>query len=410
MSKKIIDLIKNLVDEGSFIELGGKAVSKENISKNTSEVENDGVITGYATIDLKLVYIYAQDDSILGASIGKMHAKKIVNMYKMAIKMGAPIIGFVGNAGIRIEEGQDSLFSFGKILKAKSRAKGIIPQISIVTSCAGGGSSILCEMSDFLFMEEKEARLFTIAPNAIPGNKNDDNTKASNMSKYALVDYVSNMDDIIKKVRELIILLPSNSEDIDNYDESEDDINRLTPNVKNMEVMDIIKEIADNHYYFELKKEGGIAITTGFIRINGQTIGIVGSIKKVLGYTSMKKAKNFIYFLDTFNIPLLTITDVDSFNPNCVRVNELGVMAGKLARAYVDATIPKVTLIKNAKSFAGFIMGSKCLDTDIVYAFDNSQISVMDEKRAVELLYANEINLAEDKNKFYVLLVKEYGQ
>lgn len=408
MSVNSLELIHKLLDEGSFVELGAKATSISNIGDASKY--NDGVIIGYGTIAMKPVFVYAQDESVLSASIGKMHAKKIAYILNMAKKMGNPVIGFLSNSGIRINEEDNAFFALGNVLKAQSKIKGYVPQIAIVTGNCGGGTCILAQNSDFIFMEEKEAKLFTIAPNSIPKNIDEKICEGATLSANGIVDAYGSIDEMIQKTQELISLLPSNAQDNDSYVECSDDLNRLTPGVSNMKANEIIKEIADNKKIFKLKEKSLPSTQIGFARFNGQTVGFVvnNSDKPTVGYSTMIKAAKFIDFLNEFRIPLLTIADANGFNPLCNRLNEMGVSAGTLINSYIKATIPKVTLVKNAISYAGFVMGSKSLGIDIVYAFENAHIGALDEKRAVELLYAKEISASNDKLKFIEEKTNEY--
>ena len=227
--------IASLLDAVSFVEIGG-AVTARNTDFNMQEKETpaDGVITGYGVIDGNLVYVYSQDASVLNGAIGEMHAKKIANIYDMAMKMGAPVIGLVDCAGLRLQEATDALEAFGKLYMKQSMASGVIPQITAVFGTCGGGLALVPALTDFTFMEAAKAKLFVNSPNAIPGNSIDKCNTAS--AKYqsentGLVDSIGTEDEILGEIRELVCMLPCNNEEDASYDECTDDLNRLCTDI-----------------------------------------------------------------------------------------------------------------------------------------------------------------------------------
>lgn len=228
--------IEELLDTGSFVEIGSY-ISARNTDFNLShkDTPKDGVYTGYGTIDSKLVYIYSQDAAVLGGSIGEMHAKKIVSLYDMAMKTGAPIIGLIDCAGLRLEESFDALDAFGQIYAAQTKASGVIPQIQAVFGLSGGGMALSNGLSDFVFMEQDKARVFVNSPNAIDNNSQDKNDYSSakfQSEATALIDFIGNESEILSGIRELISILPANNEDDMSYIECNDDLNRVTPELE----------------------------------------------------------------------------------------------------------------------------------------------------------------------------------
>ena len=238
----------------------------------------DGVVTGYGTVEGNLVYIYSQDASVLGGTVGEMHAKKIVKLYDLAMKTGAPVMGLIDCAGMRLEEATDALNGFGEIYKSQAMASGVIPQITAVFGSCGGGMAISAAMADFTFMEEKNAKLFVNSPNALDGNYTSkcDTAAASFQSQEAgNVDVMGSEEEILAKMRELITILPSNNEDDMSYDECEDDLNRICESIADgMEDPAVtLGMISDNGFFFETKSAYARDMVTGFIRLNGMTVG-----------------------------------------------------------------------------------------------------------------------------------------
>ena len=223
--------INSLLDAGSFVEIGG-AVTARTTDFNMQEKETpaDGVITGYGVIDGNLVYVYSQDATVLNGAIGEMHAKKISNIYDMAMKMGAPVIGLVDCAGFRLQEATDALEAFGKLYQKQSMASGVIPQITAIFGTCGGGLSIVPALTDFTFMETKNGKLFTNTPNAIPGNdisKCDTSSAKFQSETTGLVDGIGSEEEILADIRSLVCMLPSNNEEDSSYEECNDDLNRV---------------------------------------------------------------------------------------------------------------------------------------------------------------------------------------
>ena len=229
--------ISSLLDAGSFVEIGG-AVTARNTDFNMQEKETpaDGVITGYGVIDGNLVYVYSQDASVLNGAIGEMHAKKIANIYDMAMKMGAPVIGLVDCAGLRLQEATDALEAFGKLYMKQSMASGVIPQITAIFGRCGGGLSIVPALTDFTFMEAKNGKLFMNSPNAIPGNdisKCDTSSAKFQSENTGLVDGIGTEEEILGEIRTLVCMLPCNNEEDASYDECTDDLNRPCAEIEN---------------------------------------------------------------------------------------------------------------------------------------------------------------------------------
>ena len=251
--------INALLDENSFVEIGGYVTARStDFNMHEKETPGDGVVTGYGVIDGNLVYVYSQDASVLGGTIGEMHAKKITALYDMAMKMGAPVIGLIDCAGIRLQEATDALNAFGEIYLKQTLASGVIPQITAVFGTCGGGLALVPALTDFTFMESKKAKLFVNSPNALDGNHESkcDTASAKFQSEDAgLVDFTGSEDEIYAGIRELVSMLPSNNEDDMSYEECTDDLNRASETLENAvgDPAVICSEIGDDHVFVETK-------------------------------------------------------------------------------------------------------------------------------------------------------------
>ena len=283
------DRISLLLDDNSFVEVGAYVTARSTDFNMADKVTPaDGVITGYGTIDGSLVYVYSQDASVLGGSLGEMHAKKIKGIYSMAMKMGAPVIGLIDCAGLRLQEATDALNGFGQMYLNQALASGVIPQISAVFGVCGGGMAVSCGMSDFIFMEDKKARLFVNAPNAIDGNHVemcDTASAAFQSGETGLVDFIGDESAILSHIRTLISILPSNNKDDMSYSECTDDLNRVCADLEDyVGAADIaLSQISDDKFFIEVKKDYDKSMVTGFIRLNGTTVGCVANRTAVYG-------------------------------------------------------------------------------------------------------------------------------
>ena len=341
--------IEQLLDAGSFVEIGG-AVTARTTDFNMQEKKTpaDGVITGYGVIDGNLVYVYSQDASVLKGSIGEMHARKIANIYDMAMKMGAPVIGLVDCAGLRLQEATDALEAFGTLYLKQSLASGVIPQITAIFGTCGGGLSLVPALTDFTFMEEKNAKLFVNSPNAIPGNtvdKCDTSSAKFQSEKTGLVDGVGTEEEILSEIRTLVSILPCNNEEDASYTECSDDLNRACSEIENA--------------------------TEDTAR-------------------GARKAARFVEFCDAFNIPVLTLTNVSGFAATMCAERSLAKAAAKLTYAFANATVPKVNVVIGKAFGSAYVtMNSKSLGADMVYAWPTAEIGMMEADLAAKIMYAD---------------------
>jgi acetyl-CoA carboxylase carboxyltransferase component len=415
-----------LLDDNSFVEVGA-FVTKRSTDFNLQQTETpaDGVITGYGVIDGNLIYVFSQDATSMGGSIGEMHARKITHIYDLALKMGAPVVGLIDSTGMRLQEATDALNGFGEIYLKQTIASGIIPQITAIFGNSGGGLAVMASLSDFSFMEGKNARLFVNPPNTLAGNHKEkcDTAQASIQAKSGLVDYVGATEvDVISKIRNLITILPSNNEDDASFDECTDDLNRLLPLMAS-EVNDskrALIDISDNNYFFEIKPDYAKEMITGFIRLNGMTVGAVANRIEVLNDAGKvaerfdgslttegcNKAASFVNFCDAFEIPVLTLTNVTGYKATMEEEKTIAQASAKLTYAFANATVPKVNfIVGNAFGSAYLTMNSKHIGADIVFALPSSKIGMMDAELAAQIMYDGEASsVVKEKSVEYAAL------
>ncbi len=401
--------ITSLLDAGSFVEIGGAVTARAtDFNMQEKETPGDGVITGYGVIDGNLVYVYSQNAEVLNGAIGEMHAKKIAGIYDMAMKMGAPVIGLLDCAGMRLQEATDALAGFGNLYMKQAMASGVIPQITAVFGHCGGGLSVVPALADFTFMEGKEARLFVNSPNAIPGNdisKCDTSSAKYQSEEAGLVDGVGTEDEIFANIRSLICMLPCNNAEEAACLDCTDDLNRACAGIENAveDTAIALVNISDNGVFFETKKDYARDMVTGFIRLNGMTVGAVANRSKVydseanvvaefdgsLSAKGAKKAAEFVEFCDAFNIPLLTLTNVNGFTAGKCSERNLAKAAAKLVYAFTSATVPKVNVVIGKAFGSAYVaMNSKAIGADMVYAWPTAEIGMMDAKLAAKIMYA----------------------
>lgn len=402
--------IASLLDENSFVEIGA-GITARNTDFNMAKADTpaDGVITGYGVIDGGLVYVYSQDASVLGGTIGEMHAKKIAGLYDLAMKMGAPVIGLIDCAGLRLQEATDALNAFGEIYAKQSLASGVIPQITAVFGTCGGGLALVPGLTDFTFMEEKNAKLFVNSPNALEGNtkeKCDTASAAFQSEEVGLVDFVGSEAEILTGIRQLVSMLPANNEDDMSYEECTDDLNRVCADLANCvgDTSILLSQIADDNVFVETKSAYAKEMVTGFLRLNGQTVGAVANRTEVFDAEGNKtdsydaaltrrgavKAAEFVEFCDAFSIPVLSLTNVKGFKANKCSERGIAKAAAKLTYAFANATVPKVNVVIGAAYGSAYVaMNSKALGADMTFAWPTAEIGTMDAKLAAKIMYAD---------------------
>lgn len=400
--------IAKLVDENSFMEIGSLVTARStDFNLDAEKTPSDGVVIGHGLIDGNLVFIYSQDASVLNGTIGEMHAKKIASVYDMAMKMGAPVIGLIDCGGVRLQESMDALDGFGQIYAKEAAASGIIPQICGVFGNCGGGMAVVPALCDFAFIEEKQGRMFVNSPDAIEGNRTEkcDTASAGFQSENnGCVDFVGSEDEIMGKMRELIAILPGNNDGDVYTGDCGDDLNRACDGMTAMkgDPRYLLSEISDSRIFFETKPAYAKNMVTGFIRLNGMTVGAVANCREVYDMEGKKteefgpaltangcdKAAEFVQFCDAFSIPVLTITNVNGFKACMCAEKRLAKSLARMTYAFANATCAKVNLITAEAYGSAYVsMNSKSVGADLVYAWPDARIGAMDASMAAKILY-----------------------
>lgn len=415
LSLSASDRINTLLDDASFVEVGAYVTARAtDFNMPENDTPKDGVITGYGVINGKLVYVYSQDATVLGGAIGEMHAKKIAKIYDMAMKVGAPVVGLIDCAGLRLQEAMDAMNAFGELYLKQTLASGVIPQITAIFGTCGGGAALIPTLTDFTFMTAEGSKLFVNSPNALDGNNATklDTASADYLSNNtSLVDGVCDDDmSVLTEIRTLIDILPSNNID-DEVADCTDDLNRIIPNLdgfaKNGRA--VLQNIADNNVFFEVNKNFAKDMVVGFVKLNGATVGCVANQVEegsdMLTADGASLATDFVNFCDAFNIPVITLVNTKGFVATVDNEKLMADAAAKLTYAFANATVPKVTLVMgDAFGTAYTVMNSKAIGADMVYAWPNAKIGTMDPEMAVKIMYEKEIAAADDK----VAAVAEY--
>lgn len=407
-TSKASQRITALLDDNSFVEIGGLVTARAtDFNMKPDETPSDGCVTGYGVIGGKPVYVYSQDASVMNGTIGEMHARKIANIYDLAMKTGAPVIGLIDSAGLRLQEATDALNAFGAIYMKQTLASGVVPQITAILGSCGGGLALFPTMTDFTFMEEKNAKLFVNAPNALDGNvvtKCDSASAAFQSEESGIVDVVADEAAVIAKIRDLIAFLPSNNNEGSDIVECTDDLNRVNAELAGCvgDTSIALAVIADDSDFFEVKKNYGKEMVVGFLKLDGVTVGAVANrseicdeegkvaekLDAVLSREGCEKAADFVNFCDAFDIPVLTLTNVKGYKATMCSEKGIAKAAAKLTYAFANATVPKVNvIIGKALGTAATVMNSKALGADITYAWPNAEIGAMDSKLAAKIMY-----------------------
>jgi acetyl-CoA carboxylase carboxyltransferase component len=422
-----------LLDEGSFEEFD-MFVSHRCIDfglENEAYL-SDGVVTGYGTIDGRLVYVFSQDFTVFGGSLSEMYAAKICKIMDMAMKNGAPVIGLNDSGGARIQEGVKSLGGYAEIFERNILASGVIPQISGVFGPCAGGAVYSPAITDFILMTKETSYMFVTGPKVVKSVTNEDvtteelggaavHTARSGVSHFAC----ESDEEQIMLIRKLLSYMPQNNleeppfvETLDPIDRLEDSLNEIIPESANKpyDVREVIHAVTDNGEFLEVQRHFAPNMIVGFARFGGRSAGIVANqpnyLAGVLDINASRKAARFIRFCDAFNIPIVTLVDVPGFLPGTQQ--EYGgiiIHGAKLLFAYGEATVPKVTVIlRKAYGGAYDVMGSKHLRGDINYAWPTAEIAVMGPRGAIEVLYGRELSAkdSETRGQFISMMEDEY--
>ncbi len=426
--------IDMLLDEGSFEEFDMFVKHRcTNFGMEKTTFYGDGIVTGYGTIDGRLVYVYAQDFTVFGGSLSETLAGKICKVMDMAMKNGAPCIGINDSGGARIQEGVNALAGYTEIFKRNILASGVIPQISAVFGPCAGGAVYSPALTDFIIMSEQNSYMFLTGPAVVKTVTGEVITQDQlggakiHASKSGVNHFVAESEEWgLSLIRKLLSYMPQNNmEDAplavctDAIERMEDSLNEIIPDNPNKpyDVLEVIAAIVDNGEYLESQKQFAPNIVTCFARFNGQSVGIVANQPKfmagVLDCNASRKAARFIRFCDAFNIPIVTLVDVPGFLPGSGQeYNGVIVHGAKLLFAYGEATVPKVTIVlRKAYGGAYCVMSSKHLRGDINYAWPTAEVAVMGASGATSIIYAGElkkIESAEAKAAFVAEKEKEY--
>lgn len=423
--------INALLDSGSFVETDAFVSHRcTDFGMDAVEAPGEGVVTGYGTVDGRLVYVYSQDFTVVGGSLGEMHAKKICKVMDMAAKMGAPIIGMNDSGGARIQEGIDALSGFGEIFYRNTINSGVIPQISVIMGPCAGGAVYSPAITDFIFMVDKTSKMFITGPQVIQSvtgeevSAEDLGGSRVHASKSGVCHFTAASDEeCIEDIKKLLSYLPSNNLEEAPYVEPTDAINRLSEKLTTIvpdnpnqayDVKEVIAEIVDNGEFFEVHSEFAKNIVVGYARMNGMSVGIIANQPKVkagsLDIDASDKAARFIRTCDSFNIPLITLTDTPGYFPG-VDQEQGGIIrkGAKLLYAYSEATVPKINvIIRKAYGGAYIAMSSKHLATDMVMAWPTAEIAVMGAEGAANIIFKNDIKNSDDPIRTRADKVQEY--
>jgi acetyl-CoA carboxylase carboxyltransferase component len=429
-ARERIDL---LLDKGSFREMDAFVMHRtHDFGLDKQRFPSDSVVTGWGTIDGRLVYVFSQDFTVFGGSLGEVHAEKVIKTMEMAMKNGAPVIGLNDSGGARIQEGVVSLGGYADIFLRNTLASGVIPQISAIMGPCAGGAVYSPALTDFIFMVRNSSYMFVTGPDVVKAVTHEAVTQeelggASVHSEKSGVCHVAadSEADTLYLIRKLLGYLPQNNmEDppfIQNGDDplrADEDLDNFIPEEPNKpyDVKEIILKVVDNGQFFEIHENYAGNIVVGFARLGGHSIGVVANqpavLAGVLDIDASEKAARFIRFCDSFNIPLITFEDVPGFLPGTVQEHGGIIRAGaKLLYAYCEATVPKLTVItRKAYGGAYCVMSSKHIRGDFNVAWPTAEIAVMGPDGAVNIIFRKELQEATDPVARKAELVTEYRE
>lgn len=422
-----------LLDPGTFTELDRFVTTQcHDFGMQQRRVLGDGVITGHGQIDGKPVFVYSQDFTVMGGSLGASHAKKICKVMDLALECGAPVIGLSDSGGARIQEGVESLGGYADIFLRNTLSSGVIPQISVIMGPCAGGAVYSPAITDFVFMVDKTSHMFITGPDVIAAvthevvDKEELGGATTHASKTGVCQrYSADDQTCLEDVRQLVGFLPSNNMDGAPRGASTDPVTRENPELDDLvpresqrayDMAQLVRTIVDDGEFYELSPDFARNILTGFAHIGGQVVGVVANqpavLAGVLDVNASRKAARFVRFCDAFNIPLVTFVDVPGFLPGVDQEHGGIILHGaKLLYAYCEATVPKLTVITR-KAYGGAydVMSSKHLRSDVNLAFPNSEVAVMGPEAAVNIIHRKEISEAADVDAARAKLVAEYRE
>ena len=411
--------IELLMDTGTFTEVDRFVRHRcTSFGMGDKDIPADGVVTGYGKIDGRTVFVYAQDFTAQGGSLGEMHAAKICKIMDMALEAGCPVVGLCDSGGARIQEGVNALAGYANIFQRNVMSSGVIPQISAIMGPCAGGAVYSPALTDFIFMVKQTSYMFITGPEVVKSVTQEEVTMENlggsevHSTRSGVAHCTADNDmDCILKIRELMSFLPNNNMEEPPFVPTTDSPNRIDPQLDLLvptnpnqpyDMKELILSVADDQNFFEIQEEYAKNIIIGYIRLNGKTIGVVANQPAALAGTldinASVKAARFVRFCDAFNIPLLTLVDVPGFLPGVNQEYEGIIRHGaKLLYAYCEATVPKVTVITR-KAYGGAydVMSSKHIRGDINFAYPTAEIAVMGPDGAVNILFRKDLKTAED--------------
>ena len=421
-----------LMDEGSFQEVGMLVMHRStNFGLDKQQFLGDGVVTGYGTIDGRLVYVYAQDFTVMGGSLAEAHAEKICKIMDMAMKNGAPIIGLNDSGGARIQEGVVSLGGYADIFYRNTRASGVVPQLSAIMGPCAGGAVYSPALTDFIMMVENTSYMFVTGPNVVKTVTHEEVTAeelggaSTHASKSGVAHFTyANEVELINSLKKLLSYMPQNCEEespslsYKSTDERRDVLNSIIPDSASQpyDIHEVIIGIIDADTFHEVHRDYAENIVCGFARLGGRSIAIVANqpafLAGVLDNHASNKAARFVRFCDAFNIPLLVLEDVPGFLPGTDQEwNGIINNGAKLLYAFSEATVPRITVITR-KAYGGAydVMNSKHIGADLNYAWPTAEIAVMGAKGAAEIIFRKDIKEAKDPQAKWQEKEAEYAE
>lgn len=424
--------LRYLLDKGSFEEIGALVKHRStDFGMDKQHIPGDGVVTGYGTINGRLVYVFSQDFTVFGGSLSETHAEKICKIMDMAMKNGAPVIGLNDSGGARIQEGVVSLGGYADIFYKNTRASGVIPQLSAIMGPCAGGAVYSPAITDFILMVEHTSYMFVTGPNVVKTVTNEEVSSedlggASVHSTKSGVAHFTAANELVclDQIKTLLSYIPSNCEDLppslpyEKSDEWRPALTSVIPENPNQpyDIRDVITEVADTDSFYEVHKDFAENIVVGFARLAGKSIGIVANqpayLAGVLDVKSSQKGARFVRFCDSFNIPLLVFEDVPGFLPGTDQEwNAIITNGAKLLYAFCEATVPRVTVITR-KAYGGAydVMNSKHIGADMNFAWPTAEIAVMGAKGAAEIIFKKEISTADNPEKAWLEKEQEYAR
>lgn len=422
--------IAGLLDEGSFVELG---VFTEHLGGGTMsgiDAPGEGVVTGYGTIEGRTVFVFSQDFTVLGGSLGKMHAQKIAQVMDLAVKTGAPIVGLNDSAGARIQEGVDSLSGYGEVFYRNAVYSGVVPQISAILGPCAGGAVYSPALTDFVLMSRGTSYMFITGPEVIRSVTKEEvsfealggadvHTKRSGVAHLE----ADGDEEVLGMIRELLSFLPPSAKERPPFKKTDDPVDRDTSELLSIvhpdqrrpyPMHEVVKTVVDDGHFFETQPGWAKNIICGFARLGGETVGVVANNPRQMAGTlnidASDKAARFIRTCDCFNVPVLTLVDVTGFLPG-VAQEHAGIIrhGAKMLYAYAEATVPKVTLIVR-KSYGGayLAMNSRDMGADVVLAWPTSAVAVMGAEGAANIIYRREIRESQNSDATRAAKIAEY--